>query len=64
METYTVIPDFAKLGYQILAFTFLKMRSYPSAEEAEKIVQLAKKWTNKHPNVISRLMAKASAGTS
>lgn len=52
IETYTVVPDFAKLGYQILAFTFLKMKSYPSAEEAEKIVQLAKEWTNKHPNVI------------
>ncbi|MFQ6068244.1 MAG: Lrp/AsnC family transcriptional regulator [Candidatus Bathyarchaeia archaeon] len=52
IKTYTVIPDFAKLGYQILAFTFVKMKSYPSTEEAEKIVQQTTQWTSKHPNVI------------
>lgn len=52
IKTYTVIPDFEKLGYQILAFTFTKMGSYPSAEEVVKIAQRAIEWTNKHPNVI------------
>lgn len=52
IRTYTVIPDFAKLGYQILAFTFFKMKSYPSPEEADKIMQRAKEWTSKHPNII------------
>jgi len=52
IKTYTVIPDFAKLGYQILAFTFIKIKTYPSTEEAEKIVQRATEWTNRHPNVI------------
>lgn len=52
IRTYTVIPDFAKLGYQILAFTFIKVKSYPSIEEAEKIVQRATEWANRHPNVI------------
>lgn len=52
IKTYTVIPDFVKLGYQILAFTFAKLKSYPSLEEAEKILQKAREWTNKHPNII------------
>lgn len=52
IKTYTVVPDFEKLGYQILAFTFIKLKSYPSAEEAEKIVQHATEWTGRHPNVI------------
>lgn len=52
IKTYTVIPDFAKLGYQILAFTFLKMKSYPSTEEADKIMKRAAEWANKYPNVI------------
>jgi len=52
IRTYTVIPDLMKLGYQILAFTFLKMKSYPSKEEADKILRKAKEWTDKHPNVI------------
>ena len=52
IKTYTVVPDFARLGYQILAFTFYKMKSYPSGEEAEKIVQQASDWSNKYPNII------------
>jgi DNA-binding Lrp family transcriptional regulator len=52
IKTYTVVPDFAKLGYQILAFTFIKMKTYPSTEEAEEIVKRATEWTNRHPNVI------------
>jgi DNA-binding Lrp family transcriptional regulator len=52
IKTYTVIPDFEKLGYQILAFTFTKLKAYPSSEEVEKIAQHATEWTNEHPNVI------------
>jgi len=51
-KTYTVIPDFAKLGYEILAFTFSKMKAYPTTEKAQKILQRAKEWVDKHPNVI------------
>lgn len=52
IKTYTIIPDFAKLGYQILAFTFIKLRSYPKPDEAAKIVKEATEWVNKYPNVI------------
>lgn len=52
INTYTVIPDFAKLGYEILVFTFAKLKSYPSTEEAQKIVKRASDWVNKQPNVI------------
>jgi len=52
IKTYTVIPDFAKLSYQILAFTFIKVKPYPSPEDVEKIVQHAAEWTNKHPNIV------------
>lgn len=52
IKTYTVVPNFEKLGYQILAFTFIKMKSYPKAAEAEKMVKRVAEWTNKYPNVI------------
>ncbi len=52
IRTYTVIPDFAKLGYEILAFTFAKLKVYPSKEESQKIVKGAQEWVNKQPNVI------------
>jgi DNA-binding Lrp family transcriptional regulator len=52
IKTYTIIPDFVKLGYEIMAFTFSKMKYYPTKEEVEKIAQLAAEWANKHPNII------------
>ena len=52
IKSYTVIPDFEKLGYQILAFTFSKMKTYPSSEKIEKITNLAMEWAMNHPNVI------------
>lgn len=52
IKTYTVIPDFEKLGYQILAFTFTKLKAYPQTEEVDKIAELATEWASKRPNVI------------
>jgi DNA-binding Lrp family transcriptional regulator len=52
IKTYTVIPDFAKLGYEIMAFTFAKLKYYPSSEETNKIVKNAQEWVKKRPNVI------------
>lgn len=52
IKTYTVVPDFVKLGYEILSFTFTKMKSYPTQEEAQKMVQHGKEWVGKHSNVI------------
>ena len=43
IKTYTIIPDFEKLGYQIMAFTLAK-----KAAGTTKI----KEWADKHPNVI------------
>lgn len=52
VKTYTVVPDFAKLGYEILAFTFAKLKVYRSTEETQKIMKSAQEWVNKRPNVI------------
>jgi DNA-binding Lrp family transcriptional regulator len=52
IKTYTIVPDFVKLGYEILAFTFVKMKSYPTPEEAQRMTQHGKEWVGKHSNVI------------
>ncbi len=52
IKTYTIIPSFGKLGYQILAFTFLKLKTYPSSGEAEKTMQRSVEWVHTHPNII------------
>jgi DNA-binding Lrp family transcriptional regulator len=41
IKEYTIIPDFDKLGYEILAFTFLKYEKQISQQEYEKIKEKA-----------------------
>jgi DNA-binding Lrp family transcriptional regulator len=50
IKTYTIIPDFEKLGYQIMAFTFAKTKSQPDV--AAEISRKSKTWLAKRPNVI------------
>jgi len=52
IRSYTIVPDFVKMGYGILAFTFSKVKTYPSAEEARGIIKKAAEWANKRHNVI------------
>jgi DNA-binding Lrp family transcriptional regulator len=49
IEDYTIIPNFRKMGFEILALTFVKMRpDILSGETREK----AEKYASKFPNVI------------
>ena len=52
IKTYTIIPDFKKLGYQIMAFTLAKTKTYPETATFEKIMQKSKDWVSKRPNVM------------
>jgi len=52
IETYTIVPDFTKLGYNMLVFTFVKMKYYPTQEEALQVQREAMDWVRKRPNVI------------
>jgi Lrp/AsnC family leucine-responsive transcriptional regulator len=52
IRSYTVTPDFGKMGYAILAFIFGKLRSYPKTSKAEELVKQASEWVTKRPNVI------------
>jgi DNA-binding Lrp family transcriptional regulator len=42
IREYTLIPDFPKLGYKILAITFARVRSTLGAEEIEKLRKTAR----------------------
>ena len=53
VRNYTVIPDFYKMGYSILAITMIKsIHNLSSSEERIMGKEKAKKWMMKHPNVI------------
>lgn len=51
IRTYTLVPEFSKMGYEMLAFTFAKSKTY-KREDSEKMTERAKDWTAKRPNVV------------
>lgn len=52
IRSYTLVPDFGKMGYVILAFIFGKLQPHLQSTEAEKLVKQASEWANRRPNVI------------
>lgn len=45
---FSAIPDFAKMGYEIMAFSFVKF----NMEQVMEIEEKAKEWTQSHPEII------------
>jgi DNA-binding Lrp family transcriptional regulator len=48
IKEYTIIPNLAKMGYEIIAFTFLRFQEPPKPQLMEE----AKKWTSKQSSVV------------
>jgi DNA-binding Lrp family transcriptional regulator len=51
IRSYTIVPEFHKVGYEIMAITFAKAIAYEK-EGAEKKLDFAKKWAMQHPNIL------------
>jgi DNA-binding Lrp family transcriptional regulator len=47
VREYTIIPNFEKLGFKIMAITFLKRPQNVSAEELEKLMELGREIAEK-----------------
>jgi DNA-binding Lrp family transcriptional regulator len=60
IQDYTIIPDFRKMGFEILALTFVKMR--PNIRSPE-IFEEARKEARKFPNVIFASMGEGMGMT-
>ena len=53
IQGFTMIPDFSKMGYNLLAFTFVKPKSRLSSSiERKKSTKIAKKWLNEQANIV------------
>lgn len=53
IKEYTVIPDLAELGYELLAVTFVNIRGKAQSAEAQKeTLEKCKKWIMSHPNIV------------
>ena len=51
IRSYTIVPEFEKIGYEILAITFAKAKTYEQGKVEEKL-NLATKWVMNHPNIL------------
>jgi len=52
IKEYTVVPDFMKLGYTLLAVTFVKLKKYLSKDEIEKAREAARESVESSLNFI------------
>ncbi len=53
VDSYTVVPKWAKLGYEILAFTFVKtIQTLGLRDKYEAAHEKGRKWLMNHANVI------------
>jgi hypothetical protein len=46
-----VVPEFDKIGYEIVALTFAKTKAF-STENMDKRMKEIQEWAQKHPNII------------
>jgi DNA-binding Lrp family transcriptional regulator len=51
IRSYTVVPEFNKVGYEVLAVTFAKAKTYDKKEVTDQL-ELAAKWVKAHPNIV------------
>ena len=52
---YTLIPDFTKIGFEIVAFTFVKMLMAVSGNMRDQIFRMVNSFLEGHPNVVMSL---------
>ena len=56
IEGYTAIPKWEKIGFEVVAFTFVKTnRNYTKRKKGEPILSEGREWLMKQPNVIFAL---------
>jgi len=51
VRSYTIVPDLRKIGYEILAVTFAKAKTYDK-KQVETKLEVQKKWAMQHPNIV------------
>ncbi len=50
IREYTIIPDFARLGYQMASVTLAKMKESPSRETIDDVLRQSKEMEKKNPS--------------
>jgi DNA-binding Lrp family transcriptional regulator len=50
IREYTIIPDFARLGYQMASVTFARMKEPPSRQTIDEVMRHAREMEKKNPS--------------
>jgi DNA-binding Lrp family transcriptional regulator len=57
IKEYTMIPDFKKLGFELMSINLAKMKKEPTEEEYIKIKKIGSEVLKKHPFAIMMAMS-------
>jgi len=63
IRQYTVFPDFAKIGFELVAFNFITLKPSQSSD-LEKMRKVRSEWASDNPNVIMEIGGEGSGANS
>ena len=62
IKEYTMIPDFRKLGFEIMALNLIKLKKEPSDEELKKLAEYGHEYEKRNPYALALAVAGMGAG--
>ncbi|UCE44356.1 MAG: Lrp/AsnC family transcriptional regulator [Candidatus Bathyarchaeota archaeon] len=60
IKEYTMLPDFGKLGFELMALTFIKYKEGITEKEMEEVTEVARRYEKENPKAV--LMAVTGRG--
>jgi DNA-binding Lrp family transcriptional regulator len=62
IKEYTLIPDFRKLGFEIMALNLIKLSKEPSEEELKKLTEYGHEYEKRNPFALALAVSGMGAG--
>jgi DNA-binding Lrp family transcriptional regulator len=62
IKEYTIIPDFPKLGFEIMALNLMSLRKEPSDEELKKLAEYGQEYEKRKPFALALAVSGIGAG--
>ena len=62
IKEYTLIPDFRKLGFEIMALNLIKLTKEPSKEELKKLTEFGHEYEKRNPFALALAASGLGAG--
>jgi DNA-binding Lrp family transcriptional regulator len=62
IKEYTMIPDFHKLGFEIMALNLISLKKQPSEEELKKLAEYGNEYEKRNPFALALAVSGMGAG--